>query len=242
MKKDYFTFDAFHYFSAIIQGISNRHFGDMRFGAGSDEAAINNRENFYHKLGLDASEVVAPTLTHGSNIQVVGRSKRGKMIPRADSLLSQDRGVYLMITVADCLPILIYDPVLKIIGLVHAGWRGIIDQIVIKTIEKFKYLGSKSENLIIGIGPGICQRHFVVKNDVCSLFLNFYPSATFVRNNDGYVNLKQAVKIDLKRMGIISDNIEMTNLCPVCDNGIYGSYRKEGAKAPAAAAIIGMKE
>jgi len=136
---------------------------------------------------------------------------------------------------------LIYDPMQKIVGILHAGWRGIIKQIIIEAIEKLESLGSDPENLIVGIGPGICQKHFIVKNDVLGKFLDFYPSATLVRNNDGYVDLKKAVLIDLKKKGILLGNIEVSHSCPSCDNGIYGSFRKEGELAPAAAAVIGMR-
>lgn len=248
MEEHFFKFSKLSCFPEIIHGISNRSFGDMRFGKLPDEEVVKNRSHFLKDLGIDISEVVVPALAHSVNIRTVSVGDKGKgslnratAIIGTDGLVTTEKGVYLMMTFADCLPVLIYDPVRKNVGLFHAGWRGIIGQIILHAIEKLRTLGSNPEDLIVGIGPGICQKHFVVKNDVLSLFLASYPAATFVRNNDGYVDLKKAVLSDLKRMGIPANNVEIAGYCTSCDNGIYGSFRKEKDSAPAAAAIIGLR-
>ncbi|MCL5407084.1 MAG: peptidoglycan editing factor PgeF [Patescibacteria group bacterium] len=249
MEEHFFKFSIFSAFSELSHGISNRHFGDMRFGHQKEEITVKNREQFLHQLNINISDLVVPALAHGAQIAVVDQNDRGKgatnlktAIMATDGLITKDSNVYLMVTIADCLPVLIYDPTLKIAGVLHAGWRGIIAQIVPKAIEKFKSLGSEPRNLVVGVGPGICQKHFVVKKDVLSFFLDYYPSAAFVRNNDGYVDLKKAVFVDLKNTGVASTNIEISNVCTACENGIYGSYRKEKEGVPAAAAVIGIKQ
>lgn len=249
MEEHFFKFSIFSTFSELTCGISNRHFGDMRFGHQKEEIIVKNREQFLHQLNINISDLVVPALAHGAQIAIIDQNDKGKgatnlktAIAATDGLIAQDHGIYLMVTVADCLPVLIYDPILKIAGVVHAGWRGIIAQIVPKVIEKFKSLGSDPRNLVVGIGPGICQKHFVVKKDVLNFFLDYYPSAALVRNKDGYVDLKKAVSIDLKNMGVASTNIEIASICTACENGIYGSYRKEKDSVPAAAAVIGIKQ
>lgn len=147
-----------------------------------------------------------------------------------------------MVQTADCLPILIYDPILEIVAILHAGWRGILNQIVTKAIEKLENLGSNTENLIVGVGPSICQKHFIVRNSVLKQFLSSYPAATLVRNKDGYVDLRKAVVIDLKKKKLAQQNIEISGICTVCENSTYGSFRKEGDGAPEIASIIGMRK
>lgn len=249
MEEHFFKFSNLSAFSELVHGISNRHFGDMKFGHQKDAEIVKNRELFLGQLNINLSDVVVPALAHSVQIAVVDQEQKGKgsrnhqtALLATDGLITRGKGIFLMVTTADCLPVLIYDPILKIVGVLHAGWRGIIGQIVPKAMEKFKILGSEPENLVVGIGPGICQKHFVVKKDVLSLFLDYYPSATFVRNNDGYVDLKKAILFDLKKLGVSQNNIELTNICTACENGIYGSYRKEKDSAPAAAAVIGIKE
>ncbi|KKQ18857.1 MAG: hypothetical protein US94_C0039G0006 [Berkelbacteria bacterium GW2011_GWB1_38_5] len=248
MEEHFFKFAIFSAFSELTCGISNRNFGDMRFGYQKQADIVKNRAQFLGQLNINISDLVVPVLAHGAQIAIVGQHDKGKgatdhktAITATDGLITCESGVYLMVTVADCLPVLIYDPILKITGVIHAGWRGIIAQIVPKAINKFKTLGSVPQNLVVGVGPGICQKHFIVKKDVLDLFLNQYPSSTFVRNNDGYVDLKKAVLTDLKNMGVLSSNIEISNICTVCENGIYGSYRKENDAVKASAAVIGIK-
>lgn len=247
MEEHFFKFSIFSTFSELTHGISNRSFGDMRFGHQKEADIVKNREQFLGKLNINISDLVVPALAHGAQIALVSSEDRGKgaqshqtAMMATDGLITKDSGVYLMVTIADCLPVLIYDPILKIAGVFHAGWRGIIAQIIPDAIEKFKGLGSVPRNLMVGVGPGICQKHFVVKKDVLSFFLGYYPSAAFVRNNDGYVDLKKAVLIDLKKMGVAPTNIEISHICTACENGVYGSYRKEKESVPAAAAVIGI--
>lgn len=248
MGERFFKFAIFSNFPELIHGISNRRFGNMKMGDQADAGVLQNREQFLSELNINIADLVVPKQVHSANIVIVNENGRGKgsldpqtAIAATDGVMTKTKNIYLMVTVADCLPILIYDPVLKIAGVFHAGWRGIIVQIVPKVIKKFTDLGSDPQNLLVGIGPGICQKHFVVKKDVLSFFRDDYPSAVMVRNNDGYVDLKKAVLGDLKKAGILSRNIEMTHICTVCENGVYGSYRKEGSHASHMAAVIGMR-
>lgn len=248
MERDFFAFSNLLKYSEIIHGISNRHYGDMRFGKIAENETVKNRKNFLRELNIDIEDVVVPRLIHDTKIVTVSKEDKGKgsqkhetAFSSTDGLITKENNLYLMTTAADCLPIFIYDPMMKICGNIHAGWRGIAGQIVTKAIEKFIVFGSDTKNIIVGIGPSICQKHFVVKGDVLEPFLEYYPAATFVRNNHGYVDLKKAVVIDLKKYGIPQANIEIAPYCTICDNGFYGSFRKEKDSAPALAAVIGMR-
>lgn len=243
------AFSIFSNFPELICGVSSRHFGDMRFGKIPDEEVKKNRASFCQELGIEPSEMVVPTLAHSVKIAAVGEKEKGAgafkketAIKNTDGLMTTEPGIYLMVTTADCLSILIYDPILKAVLSCHAGWRGISEHIASRAVEKLIFSGCDPENLIVGLGPSICQKHFVVKKDVLELFLESHPAVTFVRNNDGYVDLKRAVLTDFKKAGVPAQNIEVKNICPYCDNGSYGSFRKEGEAAPASAAIIGMRE
>ncbi len=248
-KEDrFFKFLNFSQFPEIIHGISNRSYGDMRFGRLKEEEIIRNRKIFLNDLGVNISSIVAPEIVHSAKINLVGKKEKGKgslnrrsAVPKTDGLLTQEKQIYLMATAADCLPILIYDPILRTVCIVHAGWRGIINQIIPRTIDSLKDLGTDPQNLIVGIGPSICQKHFVVRKDVLKKFMVYYPSASFVRNKHGYVDLKKTALIDFKKAGIPQDNIEVAKFCTYCDNGMFGSFRKEKEDVPASMAVIGMR-
>jgi len=205
------------------------------------EDVAKNRKHFLDGLNIDPKTVVMPEIVHGAKILAAGKSDWGKTLKGADGLVTTLEGVFLMVTVADCFPIFIYDPVTQAVALAHAGWRGIIDKISLKLIEKLQGLGSDPNNLILGLGPGICQKHFVVKKDVLTLFQEEYPQAVLIRNHDGYIDLRKAMTRDFQKLGVSHHNIEVSNNCPLCHNGIYGSFRKEGVHAPASAAVIGMR-
>ncbi len=245
MEKHFFKFSIFSNFPNLTCAISNRSYGDMKL---KDMETSKNRENFFQNLGIETQDIIVPHQVHSNNVVVVSQKDKGKgavniesTIAATDGLITSEKRTYLMILTADCLPILVYDPILEIVGAVHAGWRGLLEQIILRTIDKFIDLGSNAENLIVGIGPAICQKHFVVKNDVLKEFQDSYQSATMVRNNDGYIDLKKVAVIDLKKANVLPSNIEMSHFCTVCDNGIYGSFRKEGSGAPEMASIIGIK-
>lgn len=249
MEEGFFRFSNLSHFPEIIHGISNRHFGDMRFGKTPAEVVVKNRQNFLKSLNIEIKDLIVPQLVHGVSIVRVGFDDRGKgslapssAIASTDGLVTAEKGLFLMVTAADCLPILIYDPINRIVGVIHAGWRGILNQIAARTIDEFRKMSSEPSNLIVGLGPGICQKHFVVKKDVLNKFMAFYPSASLIRNSDGYVDLRKAVMIDLKQAGIPRENIEIANFCPSCDNGLFGSFRKEKDLAPASSAVIGLRE
>ena len=248
MEEHLFRFSNLSTFPELVHAVSNRHFGDMKFGRGKDAETVKNREQFLKQLDIDIKDVVAPSLVHSNQIVVVGREERGKgstnpqtALLATDGLITTEKEVYLLATFADCLPVLMYDPVSKTACLLHAGWRGIVSQMVHEALNKLKKLSVEPQSLFVGVGPGICQKHFVVRKNVLSLFLDYCPQATLVRNNDGYVDLKKVVMLDLKRFGVSLSNIEISNVCTVCENGKYGSYRKEGENVPAAAAVIGIK-
>ena len=147
-----------------------------------------------------------------------------------------------MVTIADCLPIVVYDPILRIVGIAHAGWRGILAGVGESLVREFQKLGTNAENLIVGIGPGICQKHFVVKKTTLDHFKDEYPKSCLVRNHDGYVDLKRCLSEQLLKAGVAKSNLEVATECTVCNNYYFGSFRQEGDKAIYQAVIIGIRE
>lgn len=247
MEGDFIKFSNLNEFPEVVQGMSTRIFGSMKMLV-SDPKVIKNRESFAKSLGIDLGSIVVVEGVHGAKIAVVGKFEAGQgvfnqleSVQGVDGLITGEQNINLMITVADCLPLVCYDPILKIVGIAHAGWRGILAGVGSNLINEFKALGSKPENLVVAIGPGICQRHFIVKNDILDKFKNLYPKATFVRNRDGYVDLKVSLTEQLLKVGVTKYNLEVANECTVCDNYYFGSFRREGDKTIYQAVIIGLK-
>lgn len=247
MEGDFFKFSNLSEFPELVQGISTKSFGTMKMLT-ADPKVIKNRENFARILGINLDSIVVAENIHSNKVTIVGRSDCGRgaynhleSIKGVDGILTRDNGVYLMVTVADCLPMVAYDPILRIAGIAHAGWRGVISGVGASLINEFKTLGSNPENLVIGIGPGICQRHFVVKNDTLQKFKDNYPKASFIRNHDGYVDLKQALTEQLIKSGVTRYNLEVATECTVCNNYYFGSFRQDGDKAIFQAVVVGIR-
>lgn len=247
MEGDFFKFSNLNQFPELVQGISTKSFGSMKMLV-SDPQIIKNRENFARTLGINPGSLVVTENVHGNSVAVVGKTDAGHgsvnhldSIRGVDALITRDSGVNLMITVADCLPIVAYDPIESIIGIAHAGWRGILAGIGTSFINEFKRLGSNPENIVIGIGPGICQKHFIVKNETLKKFKDAYSRATFIRNHDGYVDLKICMTEQLLKAGIAKYNLEVAPECTVCNNYYFGSFRSDGDKAVYQAVIIGKR-
>jgi len=111
---------------------------------------------------------------HGNHIAVVDATHSGQTIAGVDGLITQVPNLFLTVRTADCLPLFLYDPKRQIIGLVHAGWRGIRQRIHLKALKLFN---SPPQDILAGLGPSICadcyHRHFdlagTVKHDLISL-------------------------------------------------------------------------
>jgi len=234
----------------LIHGISARAFGNQSFlnGKVSEEKTARNRKNFLSWLKIDLGRIVNIQLIHGNNIYDVKESDVGKgsksganLIPKTDGLITNILNIYLMVTVADCLPILFYEPSKKVVGIAHVGWHGtwqkISEAMVIKMTHRY---GCHPENIISFIGPSIGPCHYEVKEDVAS---NFKEDFLVRREDKIFLDLWQANKYQLIRQGLKEENIELSHECTACHTYLYSSYRLEGeTKYIAMAAVIGLRK
>ena len=144
-----------------------------------------------------------------------------------DALITNIPNKPLIIKVADCIPILLYDKENKVLSLVHSGWKGTLQNITSKTINiMINKFNSKPNNIIACIYPSIRQCHFEVEEDVYSQFknkTNNIDKYTIKKENKYYIDLQSIIKDNLKELGI--NNIIDTNICTYCNNHIYHSYR-----------------
>lgn len=188
---------------------------------------IQNRKQFFNRHNISETEIVTAQLVHGNNVTVVSKKDAGHHMPQTDGLLTDQKGLVLSITVADCLPIFLYDPEKKVVGLLHAGWRGLDAKIIYSAIELLKKrFAVLPENLIVGIGPGIGPCHFAVHEDVLEKFSN-YPNTSEKRNNEYFLDLKQIAKQQLIAKNVQTDHIEINNLCTYCEKNMYFSHRRD---------------
>lgn len=144
-----------------------------------------------------------------------------------DGLITNNKNIALIIKTADCIPIFIYDKKNKVIGAIHSGWKGTLNDITGKAIKIFinKY-NSNVNDIYVYIYPSIRECHFEVEDDVYNLFKDKYNNIlnyTKKIENKYYIDLQLIIKDNLKRLGI--NNIFDKEICTYCSNKYFYSYR-----------------
>jgi hypothetical protein len=143
------------------------HVGD------SPDDVLQNRRRVAAALGASPADFVYCNQAHGRTVQVVSADDRGKgalsldgAIQETDALVTSDPEPVLVVMVADCVPIVLYDPVAHVLSCVHAGWRGTVARVAEAALEAMAKLGSRPEDVLAGLGPAIAPDRYQVGDDV----------------------------------------------------------------------------
>jgi YfiH family protein len=163
----------------------------------------------------DTADLATVKQIHSDIVLVAGHMG---CIGEGDALITNDPGITLSIRTADCLPVLIADGRNRAVAAVHAGWRGVVSGIVPKTIEAMKHqFGTRPEDVVVAIGPGIGRCCFEVGPDVAAQF--GLPGRT-------KVDLVETISRQLRRNDGTVRQFATANLCTVCDANLFHSYRR----------------
>ena len=157
-----------------------------------------------------------------------------------DAMITDLPGVAIGVRTADCIPVLLYDPVKKAAAAIHSGWRGTVSKIIGKTVIKMQSTyASQPSDILAFIGPGICVDCFQVGEEVALKFketgfdINSLWSFRGPKTGNGmegghHIDLKEACRQTLVESGLKNENIQITGLCTYEDNDLLYSARKEG--------------
>lgn len=200
----------------------------MKLIAGSAEKENEqNRKRFLEAVGIEERNVVIASFVHGAHVATVSKDSE-KVIPQTDALVTAEANVVLAITIADCIPVYFYETQKKIIGLAHAGWRGVVGNIVKNTIDAIIELGGNPKDIAVMMGPGINACHFEIKEDVLEYFAN-HEEHIEKQNGKMFVDLKGIITQQLREKGIEDEKIENDNACTFEDRRFF-SYRRDKPK------------
>jgi YfiH family protein len=207
------------------------HVGDAQ------ENVLENRRRFYNAIGApEEASFVYQNQIHSGNVTAVKGSEG--IVPNSDALVTNERAVFLVLSVADCTPVLLYDPVAKIIGAVHAGWRGTEQLVTINTVRAMTSLGSRAENIYAFIGASASVDSYEVGSEVATMFEKEYyrelPSGKCL------LDIKKANRDQLLIGGVPLEQIEISERDTITDLALH-SYRRDGNKSGRMFAVIGMK-
>lgn len=248
----YFKFECFD--NKVCQAVFTRRGGvspepwatlNMGGTVGDDPRNVaENRSRALAALGRDMDSVFDVWQVHGIDV-VIAKSPRSLESPhlQADAILTNQSGVTLMMRFADCVPVFLYDPVCKVVGIVHAGWLGTVRGIVPVTVEAMKStFGSNPEDILAGIGPSIGPDHYEVGAEVVFQVKKVFGKAAsglLLEDNERFVfDLWAANRFQLESAGI--RQIETSGLCTACHTSDWFSHRAELGKTGRFGAIIGL--
>jgi len=212
----------------IVQGISTRYFGVLKKGK---RVHTNNLKKFLKELNIPYTQTVLAGLVHGKDIALVNDTTHNR-IEHTDGLITTRKNIFLWIGTADCLPVVFYDNEQKIVGIAHAGYKGILAGIIEEMINKFITLGSKKKNLQVGIGPGIGVCCYNVPEERIKMFEGRFPGVKVFekRNGEYYLDLLKLVEHILTDEGIEKKNMESAGMCTKDHQHLFYSHRGSGRK------------
>ena len=246
-----------HGFSTRLGGVSGGYYESLNlsFDRGDDPEAV--RENFRRigeAIGVQVEDMVMSKQTHTTNVRVVTEEDRGKGIVRdrdytdIDGLITNVRGICLVTSYADCVPLYFVDPVRKAIGLSHSGWRGTVGKIGKKTVELMtESFGSDPADILACVGPSICSDCYEVSQDVIDKVKEVFDEALweslfYEKGNGKYqLDLWKTNEEVFQEAGILPEHIAVTNVCTRCNSRILYSHRVQGDKRGNLCAFLSLK-
>lgn len=260
----YLTYPAFEKLDGVIHGFSTRLGGvssgiyssmNLSFSRGDNEEAVKeNYRRIAKAIGFCPEDIVTSDQTHTANVRKVTEQDRGKgiAIPRdyhdVDGMVTNVPGLVLATFYADCVPLYFVDPVKRVIGLSHSGWRGTVSKIGKATVRKMEEeYGSSSSDILAAIGPSICQDCYEVSKDVIEEFESVFAEQDwkklfYQKKNGKYqLNLWEANRLIFLESGISEENIFMPGLCTCCNSEFLFSHRASHGKRGNLGAFLGLK-
>jgi hypothetical protein len=241
----------------LVHAVSLRSLGSMSYTAGDPGLDIihSNRERFLALLGLDMGALVVAQQRHTANIRAVTAAERGAGayasdtgFAATDALITADPGVWLGILVADCAPVILYDPARRVLGMAHAGWRGALAYIAAQTVQQMAaQYGCQPAQIWAAVGPCIGAQRYEVGNDVVEAAQAAFPQAWaqfFSQPADcprPFFDLPGSIAYQLAQAGVPPAQIEQAGACTFDGADAFFSYRREGQRSGRMLCVAGLR-
>lgn len=212
---------------------------NMGFHSGDNPERVRaNRERVGKQLSVEADKMIFPKQTHSAHVKMIDEAffalspvDKTLFLADTDALVTQLPHVCIAVKTADCVPVLLFDPVHAVAAAIHAGWRGTLQQIVRLTVETMQQqMGCLPENMVAAIGPAISAEVYEVGEEV---WCNFDPR--FLRENrqpgKRLLDLREANRAQLLEAGVPAQNIGLhAEYCSYKQPEMFYSARRDGAK------------
>lgn len=236
-----------HFITTRIGGFSEDTFASFNCSpySGDEPSKVkSNQELLCSMLPQQPINLVIPFQNHGTTIRAIDPfyltlsiEERQRWLHGVDALITNQRGYCICVSTADCVPIILFDPINKAIGIVHAGWRGTVAKIVKQTLDLMdQTYNTDAKDVIVGIGPSISQEAFEVGDEVYTAFekVGFDMDKIAQRNAETqkyHIDLWESNRLQLIEAGVNSANIEVSGICTFHQHERFFSARRLGIKS-----------
>ena len=213
-------------FTTRCGGVSLPPFDSLNLGFDTPDNPLNVRENHkivYTYTGVEETHSALMKQVHGKNVSIV---LNGGIYPATDGLVTSKCGVMLGIRIADCIPLLLFDPVHSIIGAIHCGWRSITAGIAEEAIRIMcEEMGTHPEDIMAAMGPAAGPCCYEIGEDTAD---HFRPSSIISCKGKLFSDIRAELQAHLLDAGLNGLNIEICSDCTICNENLYFSHRRDG--------------
>lgn len=235
--------EMLHFFTTRKGGVSNAPYQSLNLGLGTDDNAdhvIQNRQLLAQAFGISPMQFVFQNQVHGHKVRIIEKNMAGcglfsreNAIQENDAMITREKGICLMVLGADCVPILLYDPVTKAIGAAHAGWKGTVQRIAQKTVETMiTHFGCQPSDIQALLGPANDVSRYEVGPEVIDAAKNNIGHIELIsrwneKTQKHHFDTWEANSIVLQESGLRKENIHISHLSTADENHWFYSARRD---------------
>ncbi len=232
-----------HFVSTRVGGRSPAPYESLNLGfhvADAAKTVLKNRERLAENIGIPLSDFTIAKQIHSGTVTIVTEGMRGcgaadvdTAVEGTDAIVTDVPRICLTVLMADCVPVLFFDPQKRVVAAVHAGWRGTVKLAARNTVDTLREkFGCKPTDMLVGIGPSIGPCHYEVGPEVISEVEETFGSTDGYINDEtpdgkGYFDLWEANKRQIIETGIPARNIEVAQICTYCNPHLFFSERHQ---------------
>jgi polyphenol oxidase len=245
----------FNQFSELRHGIFTRKGGvsqspwaslNMGGSVGDDPVAVRaNHVRAYEALGINGNRACTVWQVHSADVIVAENPPEGQhWLAKADAMITDRFDTPLVMRFADCVPLFFFDPIVGVIGMAHAGWRGTVAGVAANTVRMMTTTyGCQPGNIRAGIGPSISQQRYQVGEEVVAAVKAYFGDVDALIASDPvdgtfYLDLWQANRTDLERVGV--EQIEIAGICTAQNTDEFFSHRAEHGRTGRFGAVLSL--
>lgn len=250
----FFTFEDFDEHESVVHGIFSRRGGvssapydSLNIGLQTDdrpEMIAENVRRIARALDLEPDGIHRPVLSHGDAVAVLepaSRSRAADAIVNADAVIFDRPSVSALMSPADCSVVMLFDAKHHAAGMVHAGWKGIVANLVGRTLEAMaRAFGTDPSTVLVGVGPSVGPCHYRIKNPAQKQLLGWHRYLNDLPDGRTAIDLRSALRDQMLDLGLAADNLTCDDRCTACHLDTFFSHHVE-RRTGRTATIMGLR-